>query len=130
MSSFSRASRFPSRASVDTLCMQRGFLFPGYLLMKNWIIALLEDMEELGPTEFCSFKEHISTAWDDGALRTFYAYFYGHNAVAADALWMYYVYFNDICRCRWICENPSAAAVWVCRYVNSHLTWEQFAQYH
>ena len=130
MSSLSRASMFQSRASMDTWCMQRGSAFPPYSMIKDWIIAVLEDMSYLGPTEFCSFKAHISTEWDDGALRTFYAYFYGHNGIAADALWVYYLYFNQICRCRWICENPSAAAVWVCRFVHSHLTWQDLAQYH
>jgi hypothetical protein len=56
---------------------------------------------------------HIHRSFDDGALRTLWAYFYDNIDLLEHCLLHYYLdwFENDA----WTCRNPSAALVWSVR---------------
>ena len=120
--------KFLSRAAMDRLCRQHGCLFPPSHFIKDWAIAVLDMPDYMQPWELNIIKTYILAQWDDGAFRTLYAYFYGSNRLAADALTEYYLHFYV--DGNWICWNPSAAAVWTCRVVYMSLNATHLASYH
>ena len=91
--------------NVLTICSREHWVFT--MLASSGLQLVVQDI----------IMEHIAESWDEGAFRTFYAYFHSNSDIAEYALCQYYLYFYDEGLERWLLWNPSAAAVWLCRHV-------------
>jgi len=107
---------FFSRHIMDMLCLQHGVTFPPDWFIRAWTERLVHGERRLEPTQNYDLLEHIMDLWDEGAFRTFYAYFYGDTR-APDVLLHYYRTFHSH-YWGWLDRNPSAAAVAVIRFLN------------
>ena len=98
----------------DHICRATGNPWPVRDVLMVWALEHVNARRLFLKAEASHLRDHILEFWDEGALRTLWAYFFDDIPSLEQFLLHYFLEWHAGGG-NWTCNNPSAALVWQVR---------------